>query len=68
MTKLITVLYAYEPGLIARLLGAVLEAAHAYSLGPPLRKQDLEGVLIFLLLSCGGGIYLFRLPIDYTNY
>ena len=22
--------YAYEPGLIARLLGAVLEAAHAY--------------------------------------
>jgi hypothetical protein len=26
------------------------------SLGPPLRKQDLEGVLIFL--SCGGGMYL----------
>jgi hypothetical protein len=23
-------MYAYEPGLIARLLGAVLEAAHAY--------------------------------------
>ena len=33
MTKLSTVPYAYEPGLIARLdvgLGAVLEAAHAY--------------------------------------
>ena len=25
-----TVPYAYEPGLIARLLGAVLEAAHAH--------------------------------------
>ena len=31
MTKLSTVPYAYEPGLIARLLGAVLEAAHTYS-------------------------------------
>ena len=30
MTKPSTVPYAYEPGLIARLLGAVLEAAHAY--------------------------------------
>jgi hypothetical protein len=30
MTKLSTVLYGYEPGLIARLLGAVLVAAHAY--------------------------------------
>ena len=29
-TKLSTVPYAYEPGLIARLLGAVLKAAHAY--------------------------------------
>ena len=27
-----------------------------YSLGPPLRQQDLEGVIIFL--SCGGGNYL----------
>ena len=33
MTKLSTVPYAYEPGLlIARLLGVVLEAAHAYGL------------------------------------
>jgi hypothetical protein len=31
MTKLSTVLYTHEPGLIARLLGAVLEAVHAYS-------------------------------------
>ena len=32
MTKLSTApyMYAYESGLIARLLGAVLEAAHAY--------------------------------------
>ena len=30
MTKLSTVPYTYEPGLIARLLGVVLEAAHAY--------------------------------------
>ena len=30
MTKLSTVPYAYEPGLIARLLGVALEAAHAY--------------------------------------
>ena len=30
MTKLSTVPYAYEPGLTDRLLGAVLEAAHAY--------------------------------------
>ena len=32
-----------------------------YSLDPPLRKQDLEGVIIFL--SCGGGNYL----LDYTS-
>ena len=31
MTKLSTVPYAYEPGLIAKLLGGVIEAAHAYS-------------------------------------
>ena len=30
MTSLSTIPYAYEPGLIARLLGVVLEAAHAY--------------------------------------
>ena len=30
MTNLSTVPYNYEPGLIARLLGVVLEAAHAY--------------------------------------
>ena len=30
MTKLSTVPYAHEPVLIARLFGAVLEAAHAY--------------------------------------
>ena len=30
MTKMSTVPYTYEPGMIARLLGAVLEAAHAY--------------------------------------
>ena len=30
MTKLSTVPYAYTPGLIARLLGAVLEAVSAY--------------------------------------
>ena len=30
MTNLSTVPYAYEPGLIARLFGVALEAAHAY--------------------------------------
>ena len=30
MTKMSTVPYAYEPGLIARLLGVVLEAVSAY--------------------------------------
>ena len=30
VTYLNTVPYAYEPGLIARLLGVVVEAAHAY--------------------------------------
>ena len=30
MTKLSTAPYAYEPGLIARLLGVVLEAVNAY--------------------------------------
>ena len=30
MTKLSTISHAYEPGLIARLLGVVLEAAHAH--------------------------------------
>ena len=30
MTNLSTFLFAYEPGLIARLLGAVLETAHTY--------------------------------------
>jgi len=30
MTKPSTVPYAHEPGLIARLLGVALEAAHAY--------------------------------------
>ena len=30
MTKLSTVPYAYEPGLIARQLGVVLEAVRAY--------------------------------------
>ena len=30
MTKVSTVLFAYEPGLIARLFGVVLEAVNAY--------------------------------------
>ena len=34
MTNLSTVPYAYEPGVIARLLGVVLEAAHAYGVRP----------------------------------
>ena len=33
VTNMSTVPYAYEPGLIARLLGVVLEAAHALTYG-----------------------------------
>ena len=37
-----------------------------YSLGPPLRKQDLEGVIILLKLRRGE--LRIRLPLDYTDY
>ena len=44
MTKVSTVLFAYEPGLIARLLGAALEAVNAY--GVSLNCVDEESCVI----------------------
>ena len=47
MTNLSTVPYAYEPGLIARLLEAVLETAHTYG-GEVTAKMNVCVRLLYL--------------------
>ena len=51
MTNLSTVPYTYETGLIARLLGAVLEAAHAYGVRLLRVKEHLCTAAIYSINS-----------------
>ena len=66
MTNLSTVPYTYETGLIARLLGAVLEAAHAYGVRLLRVKEHLCTAAIYSTIKPmptpghSGGVHLVQ--------